>query len=47
MVACASGALSEDLIEQAVTTTVERTRQRELHWFSDGWQGYQGILARA
>ena len=45
--ACASGPLSEDLIEQAVTTTVERTHQRELHWFSDGWHGYQSILARA
>ncbi len=27
--------------------TVERTQQRELHWFSDGWQGYQNILVRA
>jgi hypothetical protein len=26
-------------IEQAVTITVERTHQRELHWFSDGWHG--------
>src|SRR6266700_5377351 len=47
VVACATGALSEDLIEQAVTMTVERTHQRELHWFSDGWQGYQSILERA
>ena len=47
MVACASGPLSQDLIEQAVTMTVKRTHQRELHWFSDGWQGYQSILARA
>jgi IS1 family transposase len=47
VVACATGPLSEDLIEQAVTTTVERTHQRELHWFSDGWQGYQSILERA
>jgi hypothetical protein len=39
--------LSEDLIEQAVTMTVKRTHQRELHWFSDGWHGYQSILARA
>ncbi len=37
----------EDLIEQAVTSTVERTHQRELHWFSDGWQGYRSILVRA
>jgi len=27
--------------------TVKRTHQRELHWFSDGWHGYQSILARA
>ncbi len=47
MVACATGPLSEDLIEQALTTTVERTQQRELHWFSDGWHGYQSILVRA
>src|SRR5947209_4348286 len=47
VVACATGPLSEDLIEQAVATTVERTHQRELHWFSDGWQGYQSILERA
>ena len=47
MVACASGPLSEDLIEHAVTTTVERTHQRELHWFSDGWHGYRSILQRA
>ena len=47
MIACASGPLGEDLIEQAVTTTVERTHQRELHWFSDGWHGYQSILVRA
>jgi len=39
--------LGENLIERAVTTTVERTHQRELHWFSDGWHGYQGILVRA
>jgi len=39
--------LSEELIEHAVTITVERTHQRELHWFSDGWQGYQNILVRA
>src|SRR2546421_6002645 len=47
VVACATGPLSEDLIEQAVTITVQRTHQRELHWFSDGWHGYQNILARA
>jgi len=47
VVASATGPLSEDLIEQAVTTTVARTHQRELHWFSDGWQGYQSILERA
>jgi hypothetical protein len=39
--------LSEDLLEQAVTSTVERTHRRELHWFSDGWHGYRGILERA
>jgi len=47
VVACATGPLSEDLIEHAVTTTVERTHQRELHWFSDGWHGYRSILVRA
>jgi hypothetical protein len=47
VVACATGPLSEDLIEHAVAITVERTHQRELHWFSDGWQGYQNILVRA
>src|SRR6266852_7826593 len=47
VVACATGPLSENLIEQAVTTTVERTQQRELHWFSDGWRGYRSILVRA
>ena len=47
MVACATGPLSEDLIEQAVTTTVQRTHQRPLSWFSDGWQGYRSILVRA
>jgi len=35
------------LIEQAVTTTVERTHRRELHWFSDGWHGYRSVLVRA
>src|SRR2546421_402520 len=38
---------AEELIEQAVTITVQRTHQRELHWFSDGWQGYGSILERA
>lgn len=47
VVACATGPLSEELIEQAVTITVARTHQRELHWFSDGWHGYQNILVRA
>jgi len=47
VVACASGPLSEDLIEQAVSSTVERTHRRELHWFSDGWHGYRSILVRA
>jgi len=47
VVACATGPLGEDLIEQAVTITVQRTHQRELHWFSDGWQGYGSILERA
>jgi len=39
--------LNEDLIERAVTTAVERTHQRPLSWFSDGWQGYPRILLRA
>ena len=47
VVACATGALSEELIEQAVATTVQRTHQREWHWFSDGWHGYGSILERA
>ena len=47
MVACATGPLNEDLIAQAVTTTVERTHQRPLSWFSDGWHGYRSILVRA
>lgn len=47
VVACATGPLSEELIEHAVTITVQRTHQRELHWFSDGWHGYQTILVRA
>jgi len=47
VVACATGPLSEDLIERAVTSTVQRTHQRSLAWFSDGWHGYRGILERA
>ena len=47
VVACATGPLNEDLIEQAVSTTVQRTHQRPLSWFSDGWQGYRSILLRA
>ncbi len=47
MVASASGPLSENLIEQAVATTVQRTHQRELHWWSSGWHGYGSILERA
>jgi hypothetical protein len=39
--------LSEDLVERAVTTTVERTHQRPLSWWSSGWQGYRSILLRA
>ncbi len=47
VVACATGPLNEDLIEQAVTTTVERTHQRPLSWWSSGWHGYRSILVRA
>lgn len=47
MVACATGPLSEELIEQAISTTVQRTHQRELHWFSDGWHGYRHLLEQA
>ena len=32
VVASATGPLSEELIEQAVTITVQRTHQRDLHW---------------
>jgi hypothetical protein len=39
--------LSEDLIEQAVISTVQRTHQRPLWWLSDGWHGYRRILLRA
>jgi hypothetical protein len=47
VVACATGPLSEDLIAQAVSTTIERTHQRALSWFSDGWRGYRSVLVRA
>ncbi|GAC1568169.1 MAG: hypothetical protein NVS3B14_16520 [Ktedonobacteraceae bacterium] len=47
VVACATGQVSEGLIERAVTSTVERTHQRPLSWFSDGWQSYRTILMRA
>ena len=47
MVGCATGPLSEELIEQAVRTTVQRTHQRALHWWSSGWHGYRSILERA
>ena len=47
MVACASGLVSEGLIQRAVTSAVERTHQRPLSWFSDGWQSYQHILMQA
>ena len=47
MVACATGPLSEELIEQAVTTTLQRTQQRPLCWWSSGWHGYGSILERA
>jgi hypothetical protein len=47
VVAYATGSLSEDLIEQAVAITAQRTHQRPLSWFSDGWHGYRSILMRA
>ncbi len=47
MVACATGPLCEELITQAVNTTVERTHHHPLCWFSDGWHGYASVLARA
>ena len=47
VVACATGPVGEGLIERAVTSTVERTHQRPLSWFSDGWQSYRSILVRA
>ena len=43
----ATGPLSEGLIEQAVSLTVQHAHQRELYWFSDGWYGYRNILERA
>src|SRR2546423_15312374 len=46
VVACATGPLSEALIEHAVSITVQRTHQRELHWWSSDWHGYQNILVR-
>jgi hypothetical protein len=47
VIACATGPLNEKLLEQAVTTAVERTHHRPLSWFSDGWHGYRSILVRA
>jgi hypothetical protein len=47
VIACATGPLGEDLIEQAVTTTVQRTHRRPLSWWSSGWHGYRSILVRA
>jgi hypothetical protein len=39
--------LNEELIAQAVSTALQRTHQRPLSWFSDGWHGYAAILTRA
>jgi hypothetical protein len=47
VITCATGLVSEDLIERAVRRAVERTHQRPLSWFSDGWQSYRTILVRA
>lgn len=47
VVACATGPVSEGLIQRAVSITVERTHQRPLCWFSDGWQSYRSILVQA
>jgi hypothetical protein len=47
LVACATGPLCEDLITRAVMTTVQRTHQRPLCWYSDGWKNYPSILQRA
>jgi hypothetical protein len=45
--ACATGPVSEGLIQRAVSITVQRTHQRPLCWFSDGWQSYRNILVQA
>lgn len=47
MVACSRGPLSEDLIAQAIEKAAQRTHRRPLHWFSDGWMGYQKLLWQA
>ena len=47
VVACATGPVSEGLIQRAVSITVQRTHQRPLCWFSDGWQSYRSILVQA
>ncbi len=47
MLASATGALGENLIARAVSTTVRRTHRRPLSWYSDGWHGYPAILQRA
>src|SRR5712691_9338876 len=47
VVASATGPLCENLISQAVSTTVQRTHRRPLSWYSDGWHGYAAILKRA
>jgi len=47
VVANATGPLCENLIAQAVNTTVKRTHHRPLAWLSDGWHGYASILRRA
>ncbi len=45
--AYATGPLCEDLISQAVSTTVQRTHHRPLSWYSDGWKNYPSILQHA
>ena len=47
VVACATGPLNQDLMEQAGTPTVERTHQRPLSWFRDRWHGSGSMLVRA
>jgi hypothetical protein len=47
VVACATGPVSEGLIQRAVSITVQRTHQRPLCWFSDGWQSYRNSLVQA